>query len=274
MNIEIFLQIHPDLRPFIVRTEGKNSKWERVVCHWKEKKEDGRVIDHIYTSLINLEPGKHFGEMYLDCSKKKTYAKFIAHLAIRPFLIVLKTLYHAAIPLSLIHIVAQTIFKGIKNKENRKTIAFNCLKESAKSLADIFRTPAYGVAMIAVSVAALIIGPFAPRTLYTFRERIGKLVQSLHWSTKPVKDLFICFQSLQKIQKIDTYPGYDYEEDTINAPRASEHEIGLNEWAKAQVKYRRDNYAIFNNPFGKLDPEVRYVSASYGDVQKAQAQAT
>jgi hypothetical protein len=273
MNIEAFLQEHPDLRPFIVRTEGENSKWGRVVCQWKERKEDGRVITHIYTSLINLEPGKHFGEIYLDCSKKKIYTKFIVHLAIRPFLIVLKTLYHAAIPLSLIHIVASTIFKGIK-KEEAKTIALDCLKESAKSLADIFRTPAYGVAMIAVSVAALIIGPFAPRTLYTFREMIGRLVQSLHRSNKPVKDLFICFQYLQKLQKINSYPGYDFEDDTINAPRASEHAIGLNEWAKAQVKYRRDHYAIFNNSFGKLDPEARYVSASYGDVEKAQAQAT
>jgi hypothetical protein len=262
VNFLQFIDQHPELKPCVIQTEGKESKWGRLVCHWHEKKTS---LDHIFTPLINLQTG----EIYLDCSKKKIYAKFITHLLLRPIHIAFKTLYHLAIPLSIPYIVYKSIKEGKEENQDRKKIAQNCLKNCVKSLADIVRTPLYGIAMIIVNVAALVIGPLAPKTLYDFREMTGKLIPSLSWQKTFVEDdIFPCFQAFENLQNINNWD--TPKEDTIY-PSANAYLRGLSNFARSQIKFRREHYAPFNNLFGKLDPNVRFVSPSYGDVEKAMA---
>lgn len=272
-DIDKFLTKNPDIKPLIVKTEGESSKWGRVLCKWNEKKTNH---EHIYSALINLQTG----DIFLDCTKKKIYAKFIAHTALRPFHIAFKTLYHLAIPISIPHLIYQTISEGKKEdssigkkKLSNKEIAKNCLDRTVKSLADIVRTPAYGVALMVVSVAALIIGPLNIKgvTLYDLREIAGHLVQALYRNgPEAKKDLFICFQAFKNLKTIKKDDNINPEEDnTLYPPHASDTKEKLIDFASANIYFRRKHYAIFNNPFGKLDRKVRYVSASYGDVEKA-----
>src|SRR5262249_48211820 len=157
---------------------------------WKEK---GTGFTHIYAPVVNIQTG----EIYLDCSKKKIYAKIVIQTLLRPFLSVIKTAYHLAIPISIIHIIYTTIQERKKYDRREACILENCIKNSLKSIADIVRTPVYGVAIIIVGIAIIIIGPFAPNTLYTSREILGKLMKSLYWSVgAPIpcinRDLFLC----------------------------------------------------------------------------------
>jgi hypothetical protein len=266
-SLDSFLENHAEIQPLVVKTEGKESKWGRLVCHWHEKKDD-KEIDHIFTPLINLENS----DIYLDCSKKKIYAKFLAHTFLRPIHVAFKTIYHLAIPISIPHIVCETISAGKEQQLNAKEIAKNCVKNSVNSLIDIIRTPLIGVAMTIVNVAALIIGPLAPKTLYTFREWTGHLIHSLHRKNDLVlNDIFSCFQPLDNLQKIDRR---DREYDDTNYITAKQDSsknylIGLSNFARNNIINRREHYAFFNNPCGKLDPSVRFISPSYDDVKKS-----
>jgi|GEM_PF-3061381 len=247
----------PKFNDLILKTEGNNSKWGRLVCQWNEDK----GLHHKYATLVNLNTG----DIYLDCSKKKIYAKFILHTLLRPFNIIFKTVYHVSVPISIPHIIYKTCVKGRKNESSGGEIAKNCFKNSFNSLADIIRTPVYGVAMTIVSIAALIIGPLAPKVLYDLRESIGMLVQSLHRSDKFVDDLFGCFQPIKNLKTINK--DNKKHSDTIYS-KNSDHIKGTNNFARSQVKFRREHWAIFNQTFGKLDPNVTYISPSFDSVIK------
>lgn len=253
-----------EFEKYIVKADGENCKWGRLVCKWTEKKGGDDTLEHIFTPLVNLQTGK----IYSDCSKKKIYVKFLAHTILRPFHILFKTVYHLAIPISIPIIIAETCEKGIKEKKTKGEIAKACLLNSARSLADIVRTPLYGIAMTVVNIAALIIGPFAPKCLYDLRELTGKLVQSLNRSEEPVDDdFFRCFQEILTLENI--YLRNKLNDDTIYSPQAPGNIIGLNNLARANVRYLRANYVFCNNPFGKLGYETSYTSASYASVEKA-----
>lgn len=237
MNIQQFLNEHSELELFIVETEGQGNKWGRLVCHWHETKTN---FDHILTPLINLQTG----DIYLDCSKKKIYAKFITHLILRPFHIAFKTLYHLAFPISFPYIVYTTIAKGKEEEQDKKEIAQHCLKNCVKSLADIVRTPLYGIAMVIINVAALIIGPLAPKTLYDFREMTGKLIQFLSWQEEFVEeDIFPCFQSLINLQHINEW-GLREHKDTNYSVNANEYVKGLSNFARSQIKFRKERTTL------------------------------
>lgn len=272
MVVNSYLENNPEIVPYIVRTEGEKSKWGRLVCHWKEVDPEDRSVElnsHIFTPLINWNTGDY----YLDCSKKKIYCKLATHLLLRPLLIAIKTVYHAMIPLSLIHVVYKSVQEGKEEKLGSKEIAKKCLKNSVNSLLDIVRTPAYGVAMLIVNIAALVIGPLAPKTLYDAREATGWLIKRLHRQDRLTPgifhgDLFPClapFGNLKNISKKNReQKDTDYSDPSTDALR------GLNNLARNEIWFRRDHYACFNNPFGTLDPKVRFVSPSYGDVEKVQ----
>lgn len=263
LSITDFLVEHPDLKPFVIHTEGNNSKWGRVICQWHEKKTDHK---HLFIPLINLETG----EMYLDCSKKKIYAKFIAHTLIRPLHIFLKTIYHAAFVISIPLAIIETIFQGKKDHPEYQEIFYSCLRNSCRSLADIVRTPLYGIAMMVVSIAALLITPFYPYTIYSMREWIGQLIQSLEWHEIDHydRDPFPCFAPIDSLSEAHFFnKKYD---NTYYKTGASAYEIGLNNLARAYVEFRRTHYHPCNDPLRLLDPEVQYISPCYGDVLKAQ----
>lgn len=268
MNNNISSSIPQKIQALIHHTEGDNSKWGRIDAVWIENK-SGEQLTHEYFALINKETG----DIYLDCSKKKIYVKLLTHAIVRPILIFGKTLYHTFFFISIPHIIAKTVINGKAQKLSGGAIATQCLKNSFKSLADIVRTPAYGVAMLVVSATALIIGPLAPRSLYTLREAIGALVQSLNWNDREeyMNDVFLCFQPLRNIERMKTSTPYD--DDRTVYPNGDPYEdesvaimVGLSNYARQNVEFRRNNRSPFNDCFRKLNPNEAYVSQAHNSV--------
>lgn len=268
MTVSDFLITHPSLKPLVIETEGKKSKWGRVVCEWREK---STGYSHLFIPLINLQTG----EIYLDCSRKKIYVKFILHTIVRPIQIFYKTLYHVLFPLSIPVTIILTLIQENKEKLNYKQIAGRCLKNSVRSLADCIRTPLYGLAMIVTSIAALVIAPFRPNTLYDLRKLEGDLIDALYWheTDDALGEPYPCFTPLFSLYEVH-YRNFLHDDTNYN-PQATQDEIGLNNMARSNVRFLRKHYGIFNcfsnNPFKKLDPTVEFISPAYGDVKKALA---
>lgn len=245
----------------LIHNEGTNSKWGRIDCQWIENKNNETQLTHHFFPLIN----KKTGDIYLDCSKRKIYVKFIVHSILRPVLILGKTLYHTAFFISIPHTIAQTIIQGKKQELAGGKIAKLCVKNSFKSLADIVRTPLYGVAMEVVSATALIVGPLAPRSLYNLREAIGALVRSLNWNDKEkyMDDLFICFQPLKHLDHMITRAEQQDEEDPDDYVK---HQLSW--FAQGSIEFRREARTPFNDCFRLVDPNIEYSSPNYKKLLK------
>lgn len=260
-----FLAKHPDLKPFIIETDGKESKWGRVVCEWREK---STGLTHLFIPLINLKTG----ELYLDCSRKKIYAKFVAHTFTRPLHIFAKTLYHVVFVFSIPTTLFYTIMRGYEEKLPCKQIAKHCLRNCVRSLLDCLRTPLYGVALMVISIATLVIAPFRPNTVYDMRERVGQIVESLYWheTSDYEYDLFPCFQPYYSLYEMDQ-GNTVHDEDTNYNFQATQYEIGLNNLARRNVYFLRDNHNVFNCPPEKLGRTAQLISPIYGEVQKVKS---
>lgn len=193
LDFNQWLQLHPSLENRIIK---ENSKWGRIVTEWKEKKEDGTNITHLFAISINLKTG----DCYLDCRRRKIWAKQAVLILARPFQGGLKTLYH----LSMIPVVHE-IFQGLTGKQSAK----KTLKNVGKSIADIVRTPVYAIAMMIVGLAAVAIIPLAPNTAYDFRVWHGKLEQRLFWGEKHTDfTVAICFQSIFNVREFESDDGF------------------------------------------------------------------
>ena len=177
---QAWLADHPDFEKKIVK---ENSRWGRILCKWDEKKQDGEILTHHFAACVNLKNG----DVYLDCRKRKLLAKNITLSVFRPIHAVIKTIYHACLAGVIVSII-----KGIRHKESTKTILKNC----AKSLADIVRTPFYGTVLTVINIASVILAAFSPKSLYDMRDIQGRIEQRLNWGEKHTGwTLARCFQS-------------------------------------------------------------------------------
>jgi len=184
-DFQQWMREHPDfVKKHIVK---ENDKWGRIECKWTEKKE-GKTLTHVFSASVDLQTG----DVYLDCRKRKLFAKNLALIAGRPLHTAAKTLYH----LSLAGVVRE-IYKASQGTQTKQ----DAFDHSVKSLKDIYRTPAYGVAMQAVNIAAVAIAPLKPDKLYDLRKMHGNLEQRLNWGEKHTDwTLALCFQSGFNVQ--------------------------------------------------------------------------
>ena len=219
LDFKQWLQLHPSLENRIIK---ENSKWGRIVTEWTEKKADGTNVTHLFAISINLKTG----DCYLDCRRRKIWAKQAILVLARPLQGGLKTLYH----LSMIP-VAYEIFQGLKGHQSAK----KTLKNVGKSVADIVRTPVYTIAMMIVGLAAVAIIPLSPNTAYDFRVWHGKLEQRLFWGEKHTDfTVAICFQSIFNVIEFESDDGFaarrkDTEYNTPNKEEIKEKRKILSE---------------------------------------------
>ncbi len=264
----------------ILHTEGEECKWGRLICIWNENKsiiENGKEcpdqLIHIFAPTINKENG----ETYVDASKKIIYLKMACHSVYRPIETVIKTIYLACLPISLGVVITKTILKALKNnkntekpekKLNNKQIAKLCLNNSLNSIADIVRTPVYGLAMTAVSIAALIIGPLAPKKLYDLQKMEGKLIQRYHRVQGQVfEDTFACFTPMPLSALVSEFGKRKFK-DTIYPGNTKSDQAYAN-YARAFTKHFRKNRVIFVNPFHKYRENESYISAGFKSLHEA-----
>jgi hypothetical protein len=221
-----------------------DSPWGHLICKWHEKKSNGKQLVHTYAFCIDRQ---EWG-LYLDCRPVKIFAKCLAQLIARPFHIAVKTIYHLSM-IPIFYEIAQT-YRGLQSKQE-------CLKNSMRSLADIIRTPLYGLAMIVTSIAMLVISPFAPESLFTGRMLLGKIEQKACWDEIHTPwTLAKCFQPFS-MSSLDHYGHRDYSEDTIYTSD-DPLEKQLTNFARKRILFLRKNGDLFSCQ--DLDEQTAYTS--------------
>jgi len=118
-------------------------------------------------------------------------------------------------------------------------------KNSVRSIADIIRTPIYGLTIMISSCALLIVGPFAPHSIYSFRKALGEIEQCQNWgftgwSEKANWTLSSCFQPFP-ISYLERYDNKTHE-NTLYSDDPLERQ--LTNFASSAIYHKR----------GRLDP--------------------
>jgi hypothetical protein len=246
----------------------ENSRWGRVLCNWKEEKQikgqDPSIIDHIdhfYAATVNLKNA----DIYLDCRPRKIWAKFSLYSILQPIVLTAKTFYHLILPISIPCIIYKTIqdAKKEEKKVSGKELTNRIFKQIGKNILDIGRTPLYAIALTVIGISAVIIGPLAPKILHDMRKTAGNIEKSLNWgNADSAWILFKCFQPVDNIMTIDqwdrTYIDTSYHDE--NEKDASILN-GLSNFARAQIKFRREHPALFNDCLQKYPEDKPYISA-------------
>jgi tRNA A-37 threonylcarbamoyl transferase component Bud32 len=129
---------------------------------------------------------KHFaaGNLYNDDSRSIIYLKLALINLARPFHILIKVISH----LTAGWIIA--IAKGVKKGESAKKITERVIR----NFADIVRTLVYGIALLIIGIAAVLISPCKPTLLYDFRALIGRLAHELYWGSRKGLDMHPCMR--------------------------------------------------------------------------------
>lgn len=238
-------------------TEESTSRWGRLkveCCEVNQSKE----IQHVYDFSVN----KKTGEFYLDCNKSKLFCKLLSYAIVEPVILAAKTIYHLLLPVS----IPLAIFKEVQKireeeatgtKVNNKTM--RVIKACWLNVVDIVRTPCYAVALAAVAVAGVLIGPFAPRHyLSSIRALAGKIELALmRGESRSGWIVYACFQPVENIKEFKDWR----ELNNVTYPQMTNPtEKGMITWVMRHVEFRRKHRALFNDCMRKLGPESQYVS--------------
>lgn len=207
--------------------------WQGIAYQWSEK--NGKTYKYSGT----LEQSSQ--DIYLDAEVSIIAKKCAALLILRPIHTFIKTCYH----LSLFG-VGLEIWHTLKGKQT----AAHCFKNSVKSVADIVRTPLYGIVLTVLAVVAVIIYPFASHQMYNLRKIMGKIELSLFWGNQHARGIPIlapCFQPIVNLKTIATHPRYEKrsDEDTLYQATATATQIALNNLARKRTLKIREKFKAF-----------------------------
>lgn len=234
-------QLQQHILPEVVSQEGELN-WGRLICIWREKQENGSLLIHTYAACID---GKD-GSLYLDCRPRKILAKCLAHLLVRPLHTIIKTIYHLSL-YPILHEIAKSYLSD-KTKQEKMNVF--------KVVADIVRTPLYGLVLTITTLAVLIAGAFAPENLYDGRRLLGKIEQSSNWGQRHTFwTLAKCFQAYP-LETLEHYGEKDFSCDTFYQGQDL-IERQLANFARAQIRYKKKVFDIFDCT--KLKSEAEYI---------------
>lgn len=245
---------HPLIETDLRFPNGDDSGWGRINAKWHEK-HDGIDLTHICAFTLDLQTG----DIFLDCTKQKIWTKCLLLTLGRPLFGLLKTTYHLILPISIPVEIFNAIYGGITNSESAITIASNVGIRVWHNVLDIVRTPLYTVVLTVITLAAVIVGPFAPRNLFELRALAGRVENALtrgedFWTLAP------CFQPIANLMTIEDEEKY-VKNDTEYDPDEVLHR--LNNLARSYVNYRRSNRNPFDD-YGRLHKDdVAYISPAY-----------
>ena len=161
-------------RPEISYQE-REGRWEKVEFYWRGK--TTCFVRDTKTSYI-----------YSSDSKKLIRIKCLLLGVKTPLDALCRTLYHVA--MTVFRLIALPFCAVLKGKKR----TFKLLKNSARSLADIFRAPLYGVAGTGVALYG-VIKPYEGRRLYGYLER-GLNRQHHHTSLRKKYYSAPCFRPI------------------------------------------------------------------------------
>lgn len=240
--------------------ECENPRYMRYKAEWTEIKEDDTTLTHIFNPLID----RSTGDLYLECTSKKLWAKFATYTFIQPLMLAAKTVYHLLVPISIpyeIYKAVTAIKKEERTAERVFTASFNAVDNSIR---DVIRMPVYAVASVIIGSIGIVLGAVAPHLLYDLRKVAAKLdLSTVHGEGRSSWILFECFQSLGAMQGLRKRYWIIHDEDT------EYKNLDNKEWAayrgvvnftRTHLRYRRTNCAIFNDWGKKLSADKAYTS--------------
>ncbi|WP_068471293.1 hypothetical protein [Candidatus Protochlamydia phocaeensis] len=247
-----------DAQPFIQDRliQPENSRWGRAICYWFEKKAQGHVFQHVYAAAFDASNG----DLYLDCSRFKISVKCLCLSAVFPVWMAIKTGYHLALPLSIPLEAFKALHKGFREDLSFKQMAHESGWHVVRNIADIIRTPLYGIALTVMCLAGAILGLFLPDKLYDIRKRIGELEKSLNWQdTQSFWTRAACFQPFENL--MDVHERNRIHADTLYEGNPVLH--GLNNYARALIQFKRRQRNLFEDCYQLQDSQDVYLSPAY-----------
>lgn len=218
--------------------------WGRLIIDWNEITSEGVVIAHTYAACVD----GYAGEIYVDCSPDMIFKKCLLQLFLRPLHCVAKTIYHVAmVPL----FTELPLFF-----HNQKSLS-DLICTTLFSVADIFLTPLYGLAIVAASVYTLARGLLNPLSLYDGRKLIGQLEQAANWGNRRTKwTLTPCFQPM-RLEELENHEMPDFSADTLY-PSYSPLDKQMSNLARHHVRHMQK---YFNKiTCTKLEKGEQYIS--------------
>lgn len=257
---------HSDFVKKYIFSESESSRWGRVICLWEEK---ATKITHIYAACINLQTG----DIYLDCRKRKIWAKCCLYSFTQPFVLTAKTFYHLLLPISIPYGIYKVVLEASQEEEkiSNKELSKRIFEQIGKNLADIVRTPLYAIVLTIIGISGVLIGPLVPEKLYDIRMTITKIETALNWGDgySPWNQ-FPCLLSIGNLMTIEHYWSTYFKDDTEYFMNGNDRLTlyGLTNLARAQVKFRRNNSVLFNDCFQKYSENKIYISRSTPETVK------
>lgn len=169
----------------------KNERWKRIKRAKLSGSSEKKTGDSKKIVVCSDYSSSFFGNLYNTDTKIAVYGKLMGLVFFRPFQYTVKFFYHASLLA-----VAYEIFEGIRKKTGIAVV----FQRSICACVDIVRTPIYGVAITAITIAGVLGAPFHSDFIYDVRAVNDRLIRELHWG-RPKKDIyeFPCMLSSRNI---------------------------------------------------------------------------
>lgn len=265
-NFSAFKQAFPEWESTFHVQKRDDSIFKRIECTWKEecKTATGELAEkiHKYHATINTQTG----DIYLDCRKRKIFAKHLTLFFLRPIHTVIKTLWHATIIGPLLK-EATAVVKGDQTMKELATHTFH-------SLSDIVRTPLYGLAITITHLAGILFGCISPNSLYKTRIIAGNLEMNMLRTKYSKWILSPCFSPIKNIAQHSEYVkernAYEIIFEAKDSKEDNKRSIEdmLERLAKNQIQFRIKNRALFNDCLRHFPKDKTYHSAAKPDATK------
>lgn len=298
-NKTIFHEIPPrDLYSDYIQTINTDGyEPDRIVSIWNEIKPDGVTLRHIYASGLDKQ-----NNVFLDCRKRLIFSKVFFSTLARPIHGIIKICYH----LSMIP-VAKAIFLGLRDnisgKETLKNIAlsfadiirtplyeiamsivglagiliapfapttiYKCREIIGKLETTLFREKFHCFALTPCFTPVTLDHIFAKHTLWNLRTLIH--YNDIDYGQHSIKHLYDAkiirpyredggtYYKLKNIKKLNGLQITRLRETLI--ARSVMH------FGRSRIGMQRENYNPFYQIFGKLNPNKRYVSPMYNEIE-------
>lgn len=195
-----FVEQNPNWKEQFRVVKRDSERFQRILCACKVN-----GFDHNYWATIDTKTGG----IYLDCTRRKIFAKSVALAIVRPIHTVIKTIWHLTIFLPMIESAIRNYklyrkeTNPAKQEELKSKLFYQFLTDNWHSFADIFRTPVYGFAMTMTYLAGVTAALFNPNALYYTRLAGGtleyQLLRAKDWREAGFWKLSPCFSPFKNI---------------------------------------------------------------------------
>lgn len=188
-----------------------------------------------YKDMVNMDTG----DIYINKTEANMFKVNAAMILGRPLKTVLKTAYHLCLPISIPYEIYDTVQREkarekLHPEEPKANLYKECTISVIKSLADIVRTPLYGIVLTVMHVAGAILYFIKPEKMNDVRSMAGKVDLSLSWDRKE-RCFPECYQSMDNLMTVHRR-SYKIEGVDYSAAQ-NDTQIGLINLAYARAQH-------------------------------------